>query len=103
LQTIENTLELKNKEYNYLIDTKDKEIALYSSELVNVNVDLENLKKDRLRDQKIINDLENEIEYLNSRVGEMQELLDSDKNHIINGIFEQNKMIEKIEVRNIMF
>jgi hypothetical protein len=98
LLTVENTLELKNKEYNFLIETKDKEIALYSNELVNSNSDLENMKKDRLRDQKIINDLENEIEFLNSRIAELQQMLEGDKNHIINGIFEQNKIVEKIEV-----
>jgi hypothetical protein len=98
LQTIENTLELKNKEYNYLIETKDKEIVLFSNELVSIGIDLENMKKDRLRDQKIINDLESEIEYLNSRINELQEILEGDKNQVINGIFEQNKMIERIEV-----
>jgi predicted nucleic acid-binding Zn-ribbon protein len=91
-------LEIKNKEYNFLIDHKDQEVSLYSHELVTVTTELENIKKDRLRDQKIINDLENEIEYLNSRIAELQTMFETDKNKIINGLFEQDKMVEKIEV-----
>jgi hypothetical protein len=60
---------------------------------------MENMKKDRLRDQKIINDMENEIEYLNTRIKELGDLLDGDKQKILNGLFEENQMVQKIEVK----
>jgi hypothetical protein len=93
LETIEKTLEVKNIEYNLLIDSRDQEIALINNELQNCNSVIANIKKDRIRDQKIINDLEIEVEFLKSQINDNN----STKINIINQIQQEAIIAEKME------
>ena len=61
---INNILETKQVEYNLLLKGKDDELNIISEELINVSKELEERKSDRLKEQKIIFDLENEIKEL---------------------------------------
>ena len=61
---INNILETKQLEYNLLLKGKDDELNIISEELINVSKELEERKSDRLKEQKIIFDLENEIKEL---------------------------------------
>ena len=61
---INNILETKQIEYNLLLKGKDDELNIISEELINVSKELEERKSDRLKEQKIIFDLENEIKEL---------------------------------------
>lgn len=70
VENVEKTLEIKQSEYNFLLETKDQEIKFMQDEIVKLNELVDNIKKDRIRDQKIINDYESEINFLSSRIQE---------------------------------
>jgi hypothetical protein len=91
---VEKTLYTKNIEYNMLIDTKDLEIDLINSELKNFTSEFSNIKKDRIRDQKIINELEIEIDILKSQLKESGQ----NKSNILNQIQQESIIAEKMEV-----
>ena len=63
-EKIDKILETKQIEYNLLLKGKDDELEIIGEELLNVNKELEERKSDRLKEQKIIFDLENEIKEL---------------------------------------
>ena len=63
-EKIDKILETKQIEYNLLLKGKDDELNIISEELINVSKELEERKSDRLKEQKIIFDLENEIKEL---------------------------------------
>ena len=63
--------------------------------MINTNQNSENLKRDRIKDQKMITDLENEIEYLRNQ---MNGGGDNSKIKIVNGYSEQSYLSDKIEV-----
>ena len=67
----EKTLELKQSEFNFLLESKDQEIKFLQEEILKLNESVEIVKRDRIRDQKIINDYDGEIKYLNSRLQDM--------------------------------
>jgi hypothetical protein len=90
-------LEVKNIEYNLFIESKDQELSLINKELDMHNLVISNIKKDRIRDQKIINDLEIEIEFLKSQVRDTNHTLN--KSNIITQIQQEAIIAEKIEVK----
>jgi hypothetical protein len=79
-----------------MLESKDIEISLISTELESCNSVISNIKKDRIRDQKIINDLEIEIDFLKSQVKDTNNLLN--KSNTINHIQQEAIISEKIEV-----
>jgi phage shock protein A len=71
MENMEKTLEIKQSEYSFLLDSKDQEIKFLQDEILKMNETMEVVKRDRLRDQKVINDYENELNHLTSRVQEI--------------------------------
>ena len=70
IENVEKTLEMKQGEYGFLIDYKDQQIKFLQEEVNKVNGNLEIVRRDRIRDQKMMNDYETEINFLSSRVQE---------------------------------
>jgi hypothetical protein len=73
-KNVEKTLDLKQSEYNFLLDSKDQEIKLLQEEILKLNQSGEIVKRDRIRDQKILSDYENEVNHLSSKLGEIPEV-----------------------------
>ncbi len=66
------SLEMKQNEFGFLIESKDQQINFLQNETLRLKDNLENLRRDRLRDQKLITDFESEISFLSSRVQDGQ-------------------------------
>ncbi len=66
-------MEIKQNEFNFLIDAKDQEIKLLSEEVFKINDDLEKLKRDRIRDQKLLGDYETQNNFLSMRIKEIND------------------------------
>lgn len=64
---IDNIVKLKHEEYLYLLDTKEKENVMLSEEIFNMKNKIQEIMNDRLKDQQIINRLENEVRFLNTK------------------------------------
>lgn len=70
ISNVEKTLESKQIEYNFLLDSKDKEIKFLQDEILRSN-ELNDLnKKDRMKDQKMLNDYESQINLLTGKLHE---------------------------------
>ena len=71
MENMEKTLEIKQSEYNFLLDSKDQEIKFLQEEILKMNEKMEIDKRDRIRDQKVINEYESELIHLSSIAQEM--------------------------------
>lgn len=97
---VDSVLQAKQDEYNFLLDTKEKEIKFLRDEIILVNQEYENFKKDRFKDQKINIEIESE----NARLTKEVENLNS----VIHDNFTKLKLLDsqnvssKIEVIIIM-
>jgi hypothetical protein len=88
-------LESKQIEYNFLLDSKDKEIKFLQDEILRLNQLNEFIKKDRMKDQKMLNDYESQLSLLNGKLNEHgYKSADS-------SVREVNS--SKIDVRNLFF
>ena len=67
-EQINKTLELKQNEYNTLLEGKDEALYLLQEELFITSNELEDRKRDRINEQKIINSLQIEINDLNEKL-----------------------------------
>jgi len=67
-EQVNKTLELKQNEYNTLLDGKDEALYLLQEELFITSNELEDRKRDRINEQKIINSLQIEINDLNEKL-----------------------------------
>ena len=81
---INKTLELKQNEYNMLLEGKDEALYLLQEELFITSNELEDRKRDRINEQKIINSLQIEINDLNEK-------LDNNNNNFISINSNNNK------------
>ena len=63
-------MESKQIEYNFLSDSKDKEIKFLQDEILKLNELSDLIKKDRMKDQKLMNDYESTINVLNQKLQE---------------------------------
>jgi hypothetical protein len=71
IENVEKTLEIKQSEYNFLLQSKEQEIKFMQEEILNMNEVVETVKRDRIRDQKIMNDFEAENTFLSNKVEEL--------------------------------
>jgi len=70
ITNIEKTLESKQNEYNFFLESKDKEIKFLQDEILKLNELNDFIKRDRMRDQKMLNDYETQINLLNTKIHE---------------------------------
>lgn len=75
VDNFERTLEVKQNEYNFLLNWKEQEIQVLHEEVVKLSETVELVKRDRIKDHKLISDKETEIESLTAKI---QELTDKD-------------------------
>ena len=75
-------MELKQNEFNFLLNSKDEEIKLLSEEVFKINSDMDQVKRDRIRDQKLLNDYDTQNNFLSSRIREMSEKLIDGSNNL---------------------
>ena len=80
-ENVNNTLELKQNEFNFLLKSKDEEIKFLSEEVFKINSDMDYIKRDRIRDQKLLNDYETQNNFLSNRIKEMSEKLIDESNN----------------------
>lgn len=73
VENMEKSVEIKQSEYNFLLESKDQEIKFLQEEILKINENIEIIKRDRIRDQKILSDYESEINFLSSRVMELND------------------------------
>lgn len=69
----------KQDEFNTLLSQKEKENKILSEELGKLKTNFEGLIKDRLTDQKRINELETQIELKSSKLVEFAKLIQTSK------------------------
>ena len=69
VENVDKTLETKQKEYNILLSTKEDEINLIQEELLTLNNEIQVRKKDRLKDQQLISELQREIDDIKMKGG----------------------------------
>lgn len=72
-ENVNKTLELKQNEFNFLLETKDQEIKLLSEEVFKINENMELIKRDRIRDHKLLNDYETQNNFLSQRIKEIND------------------------------
>ena len=70
---MEKTIEIKQSEYNFLLEGKDQEIQFFQEEILKLNEQVEIVKRDRIRDQRNLSEYEQEITYLNNKIQEISE------------------------------
>jgi len=79
-ENIQKTLEVKQLEYNLLINNKDKENEFLKEEVLKTGHKLDLINRDRMQDQKIINDLQTQNVFLNMKISELIEA-PNNRNH----------------------
>ena len=110
VENVDKTLNTKQKEYNILLSTKDEEINMLQEELLNLNNEIQVRKKDRLKEQQMISELQREVDDFkikrNSNLNENNECINDKRNNnnydntIDNRIEPVKKAVNKI-VKNI--
>jgi len=97
-------LELKQNEFNFLLNSKDEEIKLLSEEVFKINSEMDQIKRDRIRDQKLLNDYETQNCFLSTRIKEMSEKIIDDSNYLnMQKERESQTYNAQMEVRGIVF
>ena len=110
VENVEKTLNTKQKEYNILLSTKDEEINMLQEELLNLNNEIQVRKKDRLKEQQMISELQREVDDFkikrNNNINENNDCINYKRNNnnydntIDNRIEPVKKAVNKI-VKNI--
>lgn len=97
-------MELKQNEFNFLLNSKDEEIKLLSEEVFKINGEMDQVKRDRIRDQKLLNDYDTQNNFLSTRIKELSEKL-IDGNNNANAVKERENQTfnAQMEVKNIFF
>jgi len=93
-EQVNKTLELKQNEYNTLLEGKDEALYLLQEELFITSNELEDRKRDRINEQKIINSLQIEINDLNEK-------LDNNSNNNFYDNFISNNLNNNKDDKNL--
>lgn len=96
---IQETLSTKQSEYQMVIDIKDQELNFLRKEIVQLNENLENSKKDRMKDQKNMIEIECQNNQLHSEIEELQKTIH--ENYTKLKLLDSENISSKIEVTNI--
>ncbi len=75
MNNFEKSLNLKQEELVFLLGEKEREISILNEEVLSLKDTLANLKNDRLKDQRIIEELETEILIQNAKFEEMNKMM----------------------------
>lgn len=69
--SVQETLQVKQAEYNMLLEAKDAELDLLTQQVMQLNETVEQVKRDRIKDQRILHDFETENNFLSVRLQEI--------------------------------
>jgi hypothetical protein len=97
ISNVEKTLEAKQNEYILLLASKDEEIKYLSDEIIRITDSCEQVKKDRIKDQRILHDYETENHYLSSRLQELTGK--SNENYLSDSSAANKNLLNRIEVK----
>lgn len=75
MNNFEKSLNLKQEELVFLLGEKEREISILNDEILSLKDNLANLKNDRLKDQRIIEELETDILIQNAKFEEMNKMM----------------------------
>lgn len=93
---VQETLNIKQSEYQMIIDTKDQELNFLRKEIVQLNESLENSKKDRMKDQKNMIEIECQNNQLHNEIEELQKTIH--ENYTKLKLLDSENISSKIEV-----
>jgi len=75
MNNFEKSLNLKQEELVFLLGEKEREISILNEEILSLKDNLANLKNDRLKDQRIIEELETDFLIQNAKFEEMNKMM----------------------------
>lgn len=75
MNNFEKSLNLKQEELVFLLGEKEREISILNDEILSLKDNLANLKNDRLKDQRIIEELETDFLIQNAKFEEMNKMM----------------------------
>ena len=93
---VEETLISKQAEYKLILDTKDREMDFLRKEIVDLNENLENAKKDRMKDQKNMIEVECQNYHLHQEIEELNKTIN--ENYTKLKLLDTENVSSKIEV-----
>ena len=73
VENVDKTLQTKQNEYNSLLKAKEEENQIVQEEILNLNAEIQVNKRDRLKDQQIILNLEQENQTLKEKLSSFEE------------------------------
>lgn len=96
LFSVEETLTSKQSEFKLILDTKDDELEFLRKEIVELNGKLENAKKDRMKDQKNMIEIECQNNHLHQEIEELNKTIH--ENYTKLKLLDTENISSKIEV-----
>ncbi len=75
MNNFEKSLNLKQEELVFLLGEKEREISILNDEILSLKDNLANIKNDRLKDQRIIEELETDFLIQNAKFEEMNKMM----------------------------
>lgn len=94
---VDETLNCKQSEYRLILETKDKELEFLRKEIIDLNENLENSKKDRMKDQKNMIEIECQNNQLHQEIEELNKTIH--ENYTKLKLLDTENISSKIEVR----
>jgi hypothetical protein len=101
LFSVEETLTSKQNEFKLILDTKDEELEFLRKEIVELNGKLENAKKDRMKDQKNMIEIECQNNHLHQEIEELNKTIH--ENYTKLKLLDTENISSKIEVFFIFY
>jgi hypothetical protein len=84
MSNMEDLIQVKQQEFIFLLEDKEKENLILSAELLQLKSQFDLGKTDRIKDQKINLELQNENYLLNAKLNEYKNHLDSIRGKVDN-------------------
>lgn len=86
-----------------MIDSKEQEIKLLGEEIFKLNNSLDQIKRDRIREQKILDDYETQNNFLNIRIKEMNDKILEEKEKPGNSKYSTGGVVKEKERENMIY
>lgn len=96
---VDETLKTKHQEFQLLLEKKDEELAFLRKEIVILNEKIENSKRDRLKDQKNMIEIECQNAQLINEIEELQKTIH--ENYTKLKLLDSENISSKIQVSTI--
>lgn len=97
---LDETLKTKQEEYRLVLETKEHEMEFLRKEIVDLNERLENAKKDRMKDQKTMIEIECQNDHLHQEIEELNRTINENFTKL--RLLDTENISSKIEVRNLL-